>query len=101
MLQHYRKLSELLHHELHTHLGSLLEIRTPEAGMQLVGWLPPGKDDQRAAELATKVGIQVLPISRFSLEPLPRGGLVFGYAGMNEEAIGPGVKRLAVALEQL
>jgi GntR family transcriptional regulator/MocR family aminotransferase len=101
MLQHYRKLSELLHHELHTHLCSLLEIRTPEAGMQLVGWLPPGKDDQHAAELAAQVGIQVLPISRFSLEPLPRGGLVFGYAGMNEETIGPGVKRLAVALEQL
>ena len=101
MLQHYRKLRELLHRELHTHLGSLLEVRAPEAGIQLVGWLPPGKDDQRAAELAAQVGIQVLPISRFSLEPLPCGGLVFGYASTNEEAIGPGVKRLAVALEQL
>jgi GntR family transcriptional regulator/MocR family aminotransferase len=101
MLQHYRKLRELLHRELHTHLGSLLEVRAPEAGMQLVGWLPPGKDDQRAAELAAQVGIQVLPISRFSLEPLSRGGLVFGYAGTDEEAIPRGVKLLAAVLEQL
>src|SRR6266540_154648 len=101
MRHYYKKLRDLLQRELHTHLGSLLEVRAPEAGMQLVGWLPPGKDDQHAAELAAQVGIQVLPISRFSLEPLPRGGLVFGYAGTNEEAIHPGVKRLAVALEQL
>jgi GntR family transcriptional regulator/MocR family aminotransferase len=101
MLQHYRKLRELLHRELHIHLGSLLEVRAPEAGMQLVGWLPPGKDDQRAADLAAQVGIQVLPISRFSLEPLSRGGLVFGYAGTDEEAIPRGVKQLAAVLEHL
>ncbi len=101
MLQHYRKRRELLHRELHIHLGSLLEVRAPEAGMQLVGWLPPGKDDQRAADLAAQVGIQVLPISRFSLEPLSRGGLVFGYAGTDEEAIPRGVKQLAAVLEHL
>jgi GntR family transcriptional regulator / MocR family aminotransferase len=39
--------------------------------------------------------------SAYSLEPLPRGGLLFGYAGTNEEAIPPGVKKLAAALEQL
>jgi len=47
------------------------------------------------------VGIEVAPISRYSLEPLPRGGLLFGYAGTNEEGIRLGVKRLAAALEQL
>jgi GntR family transcriptional regulator/MocR family aminotransferase len=69
--------------------------------MHLVGWLPPGKDDRRAASLAAQRGIQVLPISSYSLEPLSRGGLVFGYAGTDEEAIPPGVKRLAAALEHL
>jgi len=47
------------------------------------------------------VGIQVLAISTYSLEPLSRGGLVFGYAGTDEEAIPLGVKKLAVALEHL
>jgi GntR family transcriptional regulator / MocR family aminotransferase len=101
MRHHYKKLRDLLQSELQTHLIGLLEVHAPEAGMHLVGWLPPGKDDRRAARLAAQVGIQVLPISTYSLEPLSHGGLVFGYAGTNEEAIPHEVKTLAAALEQL
>jgi GntR family transcriptional regulator/MocR family aminotransferase len=101
MLHHYSRLRDLLHRELCTHLGGLLEIHAPEGGLNLVGWLPPGKDDRRASRLAAQVGIEVMPISTFSLEPLPRGGLLFGYARTDEEAILHGVKTLAAALEQL
>lgn len=101
MRHHYQKLRDLLQHELRAHLGGLLEVHASEVGMHLVGWLPPGKDDRRAAQLAAQVGIQVLPISSYSLEPLPRGGLVFGYAGTTEEAIPDGVKRLRRVLEHL
>jgi len=101
MLHHYSRLCDLLHRELCAHLGGLLEVHAPEAGLNLVGWLPPGKDDQRASRLAAQVGIEVMPISTFSLEPLPRGGLLFGYARTGEEAILHGVKTLAAALEQL
>jgi len=101
MLHHYNRLRDLLHRELCTHLGGLLEVHAPEAGLNLVGWLPPGKDDRRASKLAAQVDIEVMPISMFSLEPLPRGGLLFGYARTDEEAILHGVKALAAALEQL
>lgn len=101
MLHYYRKRRDLLHHELCTRLRGLLEVHAPEAGMHLVGWLPPGKDDQRAASLAARVGIRVMAISTYGLEPLSRGGLVFGFAGTEEEAIAPGVKKLATVLEQL
>jgi GntR family transcriptional regulator/MocR family aminotransferase len=101
MRQHYQRLRDLLSHELQAHLGGLLEMRASEVGMHLVGWLPPEKDDRRAAQLAAQVGIQVLPISTYSLEPLSRGGLVFGYAGTDEGAIPHEVKRLAAALEHL
>ncbi len=101
MRHHYQKLRDLLSRELQAHLGDLLEVHASEVGMHLVGWLPPGKDDQRAAELAAQVGIQVLPVSAYSLEPLPRGGLVFGYAGTDEGAISHEVKRLRGALEHL
>jgi GntR family transcriptional regulator/MocR family aminotransferase len=101
MLQHYRQRRDLLYGELRAHLGSLLDVYAPEAGMHLVGWLPPDKDDRRAAELAAQVGLEVTPISRHSLEPLPRGGLAFGYAATDPEGIRLGVKRLAAALERL
>jgi DNA-binding transcriptional MocR family regulator len=45
--------------------------------------------------------IEPLLLMRRSLEPLSRGGLVFGYAGTDEEAIPGGVKNLAAVLEQL
>jgi GntR family transcriptional regulator/MocR family aminotransferase len=101
MLHQYKQRRDLLLRELQTQLGMLLEVHAPEAGMHLVGWLPPGKDDQRAARLAAQVGIQVMAVSKYSLEPLSRGGLIFGYAGTDEEAITLGVKKLAEVLEQL
>jgi GntR family transcriptional regulator/MocR family aminotransferase len=101
MLHHYRRRRDLLIHELHAQLGDLLEVYTPEAGMHLVGWLPPDTDDQRAAELAARAGVEATAISKYGLEPLPRGGLLFGYAGTDEQSIPLGVKRLAAALKQL
>jgi GntR family transcriptional regulator / MocR family aminotransferase len=101
MLQHYTQRRNLLHQELTTHLSDLLEVYVPEAGMHLVGWLPPDKDDRYASDLAFHVGIEAAPISKYSLEPLPRGGLLFGYAGTNEETIRREVKKLAAALKEL
>ena len=101
VLHHYRQRRDLLYSELRAHLDGLLEVHAPEAGMNLVGWLPPDKDDQRAAKLAAQEGIQVMSISTYSLEPLSRGGLLLGYASTDEEAIPLGVKKLAAVLEQL
>jgi GntR family transcriptional regulator/MocR family aminotransferase len=101
MIPQYRRRRDCLYHELSAKLGGLLDSSLPEAGMELTGWLPPGTDDRRAADLAEEVGITVAPVSRFSLTPLPRGGLIFGFAGMNEEGIRRGVQDLAAALSRL
>jgi GntR family transcriptional regulator / MocR family aminotransferase len=101
MRRRYRERRDLLQRELSRHLGGLLDIHAPEAGMHLIGWLPPEKDDRRAAELAAQHGIKAVPISRYSLEPLPRGGLLLGYASTDEQDIRRGARALAVALKQL
>jgi GntR family transcriptional regulator / MocR family aminotransferase len=101
MLQRYSARRDLLLNQLRAQLGELLEVYAPEAGMHLVGWLPLGKDDRRAAELAGQVGVETTPIAQYSLEPLPRGGLLFGFAGTSEQHISPGVKKLATALRRL
>jgi GntR family transcriptional regulator/MocR family aminotransferase len=101
MLQHYGRRRDLLHQELRSQLGDLLEVYVPEAGMHLVGWLPPEIDDRHAANLAAQLGIEVVPISRCSLEPLPRGGLLFGFASTGEQEIRQGVRRLAGVLRRV
>ena len=99
MRQLYHQRRNVLYDELQSRLGGLLDVHLPEAGMQLAGWLPPGVNDRRAAALAAAAGIVVEPISRYSLEPLPRGGLLFGFANTDEDAIRRGVSALAAALE--
>ena len=43
----------------------------------------------------------VTPISRFGLKPVPRPGLMLGYASVDEQAIWAGAQRLASALRDL
>lgn len=101
MLPYYKQRRDLLHTALHAHLRGLLDVHVPEAGLRLVGWLPPDKDDRRAADLAATVGVEVAPLSRYSLSPLPRGGLLLSFANSNQQELLLGVKRLAAVLTQL
>jgi GntR family transcriptional regulator/MocR family aminotransferase len=80
-------------------LDGLLEVRPAGAGMHLVGWLPPGADDARAAAGALAAGVESRALSRCALQPLPRGGLMLGYAAYTPQRIRRAVERLAGALE--
>lgn len=97
-IQHRR---DCLHQELQRRLGGLLDVSLPEAGLELVGWLPRDKDDQQAVTLAEAAGVTVVAISRLCVEPPSRGGLLLGFAGIDEDAIQRGVKTLAEALAPL
>lgn len=82
-------------------LGDILDVAVPEAGIHLVAWLPAGMSAQRAAHLAAAHSLHILPISQFSLRPLPRDGLLFGFASASPEELRAGVKTLAIALRAL
>ena len=99
--RYYQQRRDLLRTALHAHLRGLLDVYAPEAGLRLVGWLPPDRDDRRAAGLAATVGVEVAPLSRYSLSPLPRGGLLLSFADSNQEELLLGVNRLAAVLKQL
>jgi GntR family transcriptional regulator/MocR family aminotransferase len=101
MRQQIQRRRDCLHQELRSHLGRLLDVSLPEAGLELVAWLPAGKDDQRASALAEAAGITVVAISRHCLLPPSRGGLLLGFAGIDEEEIRRGVNVLTDALEPL
>jgi GntR family transcriptional regulator/MocR family aminotransferase len=87
--------------ELRRTLSDMLDVTVPEAGMHLVAWLPPDMDDREAARLATAHGVQVAPVSTFSLRPLARGGLMLGFAGASQQELRDGVRTLATALRSV
>ena len=77
-----------------------LEIYAAETGMHCIGWLPTGMDDQAVARQAAQHDVEVTPLSKFSSMPMPRLGLLLGYAGVNEAQIWAGADRLASAIRE-
>lgn len=81
-------------------MGDFLEVIGAEAGMHLVGLLPPEISDMKISEEAAQNGISAMPLSACCLIPPTRGGLVLGYAGPNVRQINDGVRKLAIILNR-
>src|SRR5437867_9602557 len=80
------------------HLEGLLDVAPSEAGLQCVGWLPPGVDDHAAARAAAARDIDVTPLSALAVRRLRRRGLILSYGAFDPGQIRAGVERLADAL---
>jgi GntR family transcriptional regulator/MocR family aminotransferase len=78
-----------------------LEIQPPEAGMHCIGWLPEGMDALPLAREAARQGIDIAPVSHFSIEPLARDGILLGYGDYSVEQIQDGIRRLALAMDSI
>lgn len=97
----YAERRDTLINALKGELGDMLDIAIPEAGLHLVAWLPADMDDRAAVHQAAARGVEVVPVSAFSLHALERGGLMLGYASATPEDLRLGVHRLALALRAL
>ncbi|MBO0781883.1 MAG: PLP-dependent aminotransferase family protein [Ktedonobacteraceae bacterium] len=103
--RHLRKMRQLYSERRNTlidalmrELGDMLDVAVPEAGMHLVVWLPPGMSAQAIVKRAIERGLHISSISQFSLRPLPRDGLILGFASASTEELQAGVRTLALAL---
>lgn len=80
-------------------LDGLLEISGVEAGLQTAGWLSGGIDGESAAKAAAERGVEVTPLSRYSLGRVTREGLQLGFAAVDTRELRRGARELAAALE--
>jgi GntR family transcriptional regulator/MocR family aminotransferase len=80
-------------------LDGLLEVSNIEAGLQTVGWLDAGIDDEAAAKAAAARQVEVVPLSRYDRDQPKRKGLQLGFAASVPNEIRRGVRELAIALE--
>lgn len=79
--------------------GGLLQVTSSDAGMHLVGWLPEGVSDQRVHELALRKGVEVSPLSAYSVRPIP-GAVLLGYGGVPLEAMPSAVDLLVESIRE-
>jgi GntR family transcriptional regulator/MocR family aminotransferase len=78
-----------------------LEILSAESGMHCVGWLPAGMDDRSLVRAAASQEVDLVPVAKFSMEPLERKGILLGYSEYTVEQIQDGARRLAEAIRFL
>jgi GntR family transcriptional regulator/MocR family aminotransferase len=78
-----------------THLPGKLEIHPTDTGIHLVCWLPRDVDELEFVERCRRSDLQVQPLSRYSMTPLDRRGILLGYAAHTPDDLQAAVKRLA------
>jgi GntR family transcriptional regulator/MocR family aminotransferase len=101
MREIYRARRTLLVQLLRRDLAGLLEVDAPDAGMNVLAWLPPGTSDRRVAMALGRRGIDVTPLSIFTVRRSLRPGLLLGFSGMRESELRRGVLGLRRVLESL
>jgi GntR family transcriptional regulator/MocR family aminotransferase len=75
-----------------------LEVSAAEAGMHLVGWLPPGAADQEVSRRLASAGVTAPAVSLYGLRATVRPGLLLGYAAVNARQIREGIRKIAGVL---
>jgi GntR family transcriptional regulator/MocR family aminotransferase len=93
----YRERQETLLRAAQRELGGLVDLCSCETGMHLMGWLTQGLSDRHVSQAAAQAGVEVPPLSSYSIEQPRRGGLLFGYAGSDPRQIRDAVRRLGSA----
>jgi GntR family transcriptional regulator / MocR family aminotransferase len=90
----YRRRRDALLRALREHLPDF-EPTGIAAGQHLVTWLPPDLDEETVVDAAARRGVGVYGIAPYRIDSDGSGGLIFGYATLNERMIAEGVGILA------
>jgi len=95
------KRREVLLSALARHCGDRVEVTGVNAGLHVLVWLN-GISTRRIPALrrrAAEQGVGIYPVAPFYRDPPARGGLLLGFASLQEKEIEEGIQRLARVLD--
>ena len=85
-------------------LGGVISLAPALAGTHVIGWPEasrPGRDWAiSVARAASEADLVIFPLSRYTLNPPVRDGLVLGYGGLTPDRIAKGARRLARVIDR-
>lgn len=96
----YRRRQDALARLIVPALAGQLEIEVLNAGLHLIGWLPPGSDDRAVADSARRHGLLPRPMSDFLAGGSPRPALMLGFSNLTEAQMPASIEALRQALEE-
>lgn len=94
----YKRRQDALSRHVRQALPGLVEVEVLNAGLHLIGWLPDGYDDKRAADRAWRRGLLPRPMADFVVEGAYRPALMLGFSNLAEEQMPAAVDALRLAL---
>jgi GntR family transcriptional regulator/MocR family aminotransferase len=94
----YAERQAVLVEAIQRELAGYLTVQAAEAGMHIVGWLPPQTTDHDISRQLGQAGLDAPPLSAYALQYSPPSGLALGYTSFRPEAIRAGVIKLARCL---
>jgi GntR family transcriptional regulator/MocR family aminotransferase len=97
----YQMRRKLLVSLLRRELADGAQVDAPDAGMNLILWLPRGTSDVGVTRALAAEGIDALPISACSVERRMPPGLLLGYSGVRPAELREGATRLARVLREM
>ncbi|MND64073.1 HTH-type transcriptional regulatory protein GabR [compost metagenome] len=94
----YQARQECLLDRLQQRLGSFMHCKPVEAGMHLIGWLPPELDDDVIARELSRQQTHTYALSDYCIQRYLPPGLLIGFASTPEEQAQSKVEGMAQAL---
>ena len=98
MRQSYAERIEVLKTAADKHLNGVLDVVYAGSGIRTLGWLKTWESDQDAARQAQEFGLEVTPLSMFTIKYEQPPALMLGFAGCSPAELSRGVSVLATAL---
>jgi GntR family transcriptional regulator / MocR family aminotransferase len=105
--RHLRRMRPVYRRRRDALLGALrselpdLEPAGIAAGLHLVAYLPRDLDETTLVEAAARRGVAIYGLAPYRLSNEGRGGVIFGYATLDERTLRRGVKILAQVVDEL
>lgn len=101
MRKTYTERHEVLVDAASRRLSGAIDVKRTESGIQTVGHLLTGIDENEVAEAAAARDVIVAPLSRFAIAPVTARGFAIGFSTSTPAEIRAGVDRLAAAIDAL
>ena len=95
MRETYRTRRDALREAVDRYAAGRITLGASEAGMHMVGWLPPGTDMSRLRERAARKHLYLRDVAAYYARRAPGPGLVLNFASSPPSRIAQGVRALA------
>jgi GntR family transcriptional regulator / MocR family aminotransferase len=80
-------------------LGGAVELVGGDSGFEVLAMLERGVDDREVCRRAVKVRLEPMPLSKYAMLPLDRGGLLLGFAAVSMARTRRAIPELARIVE--